>query len=571
MKHIYFSYIVSVATVMAMLISCQENEAIVHMDALADTLSLQELCEIKIPESQVPLFANLSDYDVIGKDNTRADGDELKSLFSLLDMEDIREGIIDGRRWRQTAFVQNKENIFALTDSNLEDFSKATILRKYLIETEDEDGVILEPYVVTMIIGSDFYHHRDKSSFDFLNKTNFDGVILFSDIEGELFDVRVYRNGMIYQGKAVKRDDNTGLNGDCVYVSLIENVSGNDTKMTRTMDETLDPAICIATRTIKIEVMETQFINVTMNDVGGGSAGKFETIMKVGARGGSPSAKLEPMYRVTLSVDNPDLGKITSGNGSYVSGTTVAILTEPTNILHGTQFDHWRGMLKGHGPSLICKVSQNINDVACWGERPCADSIRNLANPLLKMSIASPNTWGNYWTGTYGTDIRGYRIDEDGVPQPIGHFGIDLAADPGTKVYAMADGVINRIVDNAPNTNVNNSFGNIIEYTSYINGRQVMFRYAHLQYGNPVAVNPSSKNGDKYKVQDIVKMGDVIGYTGRTGNAWNVKNKHLHLEVYVDGIRVDPRNWINATYGSTQSALNAAKGAMTINLCDNKK
>ena len=135
----------------------------------------------------------------------------------------------------------------------------------------------------------------------------------------------------------------------------------------------------------------------------------------------------------------------------------------------------------------------------------------------------------------------------------------------------MADGVINRIVDNAPNTNVNNSFGNIIEYTSYINGRQVMFRYAHLQYGNPVAVNPSSKNGDKYKVQDIVKMGDVIGYTGRTGNAWNVKNKHLHLEVYVDGIRVDPRNWINATYGSTQSALNAAKGAMTINLCDNKK
>ena len=90
MKHIYFSYIVSVATVMAILMSCQENEAIVHMDALADTLSLQELCEIKIPESQVPLFANLSDYDIIGKDNTRADGDELKSLFSLLDMEDIR-------------------------------------------------------------------------------------------------------------------------------------------------------------------------------------------------------------------------------------------------------------------------------------------------------------------------------------------------------------------------------------------------------------------------------------------------------------------------------------------------
>ena len=555
---------------MAILMSCQENEAIVHMDALADTLSLQELCEIKIPESQVPLFANLSDYDIIGKDNTRADGDELKSLFSLLDMEDIREGIIDGRRWRQTAFLQNKENIYATIDSNSEDFTKATILRKYLIETENEDGGILEPYVVTMIIGSDFYHQRDKSSFDFLDKTNFDGVILFSDIEGELFDVRVYRNGMIYQGKAVKRDDNTGLSDDYVYVSLIENVAVNDTKMTRTMDETLDPAICIAERTIKIEVREVQFIDVTINnDIGGGSTRKFETIMKVGARGGSPSEKLEPMYRVTLSVDNPDLGKITSGNGSYVAGTTVAILTEPTNILHGTQFDHWRGMLKGHGPSLICKVSQDINDVACWGERPCADSTRNLANPLLKMSIASPNTWGNYWTGTYGDGIRVW-IDEDGGRHKQSHRGIDLAAEPGTKIYAMADGVITKIVDTAPAMNVERSFGNIIEYTSVINGHQVMFRYAHLQYGNPVAVNPSSENGDKYKVQDIVKMGDVIGYTGRTGNAWNVANKHLHLEVYVDGIRVDPREWINATYGTTQSALNAAKGAMTINLCDNK-
>jgi murein DD-endopeptidase MepM/ murein hydrolase activator NlpD len=94
------------------------------------------------------------------------------------------------------------------------------------------------------------------------------------------------------------------------------------------------------------------------------------------------------------------------------------------------------------------------------------------------------------------------------------HNGIDLAATSGTPVYATADGVVSR-------ADWYSSYG---LYISLEHGASLQTRYAHL---SRLAVAAG----------DTVKKGDVIGYVGSTGRS---TGPHLHYEVRVDGLAVNP-------------------------------
>ncbi|RIK48923.1 MAG: peptidase M23, partial [Chloroflexi bacterium] len=47
------------------------------------------------------------------------------------------------------------------------------------------------------------------------------------------------------------------------------------------------------------------------------------------------------------------------------------------------------------------------------------------------------------------------------------------------------------------------------------------------------------------QVGQSVNKGDVIGLVGGTGR---VTGAHLHWELWVNGIQVDPLDWLNQTY-----------------------
>ena len=94
------------------------------------------------------------------------------------------------------------------------------------------------------------------------------------------------------------------------------------------------------------------------------------------------------------------------------------------------------------------------------------------------------------------------------------HNGIDLAAPTGTPVYATADGVIGR-------ADWYSSYG---LYISISHGASMETRYAHL---SRLAVTAG----------ESVKKGDLIGYVGSTGRS---TGPHLHYEVRVDGLAVNP-------------------------------
>jgi len=112
------------------------------------------------------------------------------------------------------------------------------------------------------------------------------------------------------------------------------------------------------------------------------------------------------------------------------------------------------------------------------------------------------------------------------------HQGLDFTPGEGAPIYAIADGVISTHDDDM------GGFGNhvIISHGDLLgDGNQIDTLYAHMQH-NSVA----------WKVGDKIEVGDFIGTVGMTGTA---TGNHLHFEVHVNGVPVDPFAWLKANAG----------------------
>lgn len=94
------------------------------------------------------------------------------------------------------------------------------------------------------------------------------------------------------------------------------------------------------------------------------------------------------------------------------------------------------------------------------------------------------------------------------------HSGVDLAADYGTNVLAVADGIVLDCSYDA-------AYGYILTL-EHENGVQT--QYAHL-------------SEFLVKAEDAVRQGQIIAKTG--GSGWST-GSHLHLGVLIDGEAVDP-------------------------------
>lgn len=96
------------------------------------------------------------------------------------------------------------------------------------------------------------------------------------------------------------------------------------------------------------------------------------------------------------------------------------------------------------------------------------------------------------------------------------HKGMDFAAPTGTKVFASADGVIER-------AGRFSTFGNYIRIR---HSSKLSTAYAHLN-GYAKGIRPGIR----------VKQGQLIGYVGTTGRS---TGPHLHYEVMVNNVQVNP-------------------------------
>ena len=122
-----------------------------------------------------------------------------------------------------------------------------------------------------------------------------------------------------------------------------------------------------------------------------------------------------------------------------------------------------------------------------------------------------------------------------------GYLAGKLRAAVGTPVYAAEDGTVDWVQAwDGRSTSGNQSYGNLvrIRHADY-NGGKLQTLYAHLQ-------RVTVKNGQ------AVREGEVIGYSGNTGNS---TGPHLHFEVRLNGTRCNPLNWLDDDFSVARSTV----------------
>jgi len=105
------------------------------------------------------------------------------------------------------------------------------------------------------------------------------------------------------------------------------------------------------------------------------------------------------------------------------------------------------------------------------------------------------------------------------------HRGVDFVPGRGAPIYAIADGIVTQ-------QEYSGGYGEhaYIEHT--INGQTVISVYAHME----AASSP-------LEVGDRVEAGDFIGLVGNTGIS---TGPHLHFEIRIDGVYLDPFAYLQA-------------------------
>ncbi|MGD8981795.1 MAG: M23 family metallopeptidase, partial [Desulfobacterales bacterium] len=98
------------------------------------------------------------------------------------------------------------------------------------------------------------------------------------------------------------------------------------------------------------------------------------------------------------------------------------------------------------------------------------------------------------------------------------HKGLDIAGHKGTEIIATADGVVTFVGRNG-------SYGKMMKID---HGHGMITRYGHIQ-------KALKKRGE------AVKRGDVIALMGNSGRS---TGPHLHYEVLLNGLPVNPQKYI---------------------------
>lgn len=151
------------------------------------------------------------------------------------------------------------------------------------------------------------------------------------------------------------------------------------------------------------------------------------------------------------------------------------------------------------------------------------------------LAITSPFTPTQYWQGVFTspavypdqfTSRYGVRRTYRGIGTDLTiqgfHTGLDFAGGEGLQIFAPAAG---RVVFAAPLTV--RGYATIIDHGLGV--------YSGFWHQSQILVN----------VGDMVTQGQVIGLVGGTGR---VTGAHLHWEVWVNGVQVNPIDWLNQIY-----------------------
>lgn len=209
-------------------------------------------------------------------------------------------------------------------------------------------------------------------------------------------------------------------------------------------------------------------------------------------------------------------------------------LDKQIRVLANVDDKHNRGQILGIGGSpdlenrvmsrveadqkmLIANINRNVDQLTEDSNdqgRSYHELIRFLKEQK-SIREATPSLW----------PVRGWVTSEFGNrPSPLGgdrefHKGIDISARMGIQIVVPADGIVLE-------ASYDREMGHMIRIN---HGHGVVTWYGHLMKS---AVREGS----------LVKRGAVIGYIGNSGRS---TGSHLHYSVFLNGVPVNPRKYLN--------------------------
>ena len=567
------------------LCACVEEVFSLKNDSLKTAVDKGSFEDILVQRNNL-LFTNVKSSGTLSRTRSASDGSDLVSLESLLDRSKTETIVFKNYHIVQIPFKQSEEDGRAsLSDSDQGTFVEdiISVVRKFLVEISDTLSGTRRQIVATLVPTPDNCRIYGADSYSYINKETFEGVILYSDLDGSFRSVNSYGLRPIRDAYVI--DPKDSLNYYRVrYINVYETKGSTRGSVNGGQ---ITESVCVAE-------MPKEEDDGWMDDKGdddrwideeprggrsgGGTSGGSNSGSSAGGRGpntenvidscvvtGEYKPKKEEDDVIWYAVSLYSVGKgYTIGSGRYSNREHKYIVCEA--VPDGdAYFDRWTGDFNGRGEILEFLVNRDVTSTAYFASmtgdfndpldpanRPCFSKATKVGNPLNNMSIASPG-WSGLRGGTFGYVRNGGERF---------HNGLDLFAEEGTPVYAMIDGVISnsnytinqpdKKAEDYPNgyRGDKNSAGNRVYVEGRYDGQDVIIGYCHLQAGTPVAINP--RTGKMFKPGDAIYRGELLGYTGRTGNAYNVTNKHLHL-LY----KVKNSNGVNV-FANTEKIINGS-------------
>jgi len=167
-------------------------------------------------------------------------------------------------------------------------------------------------------------------------------------------------------------------------------------------------------------------------------------------------------------------------------------------------------------PTDMSELQQQINalKLAIELRREAQDEIHSLLTEEYSQQSSTPQGWPTKgWLTSYFGVRKGPFSGRERM-----HEGLDIAANTGTAVRATADGVVVR-------ARIDSTFGKMVMIDHGYGYRTI---YAH---NSRLRVKAGSR----------VKRGDPIAEVGNTGRS---TGPHLHYEVHLNGVPVNPRKFL---------------------------
>lgn len=193
--------------------------------------------------------------------------------------------------------------------------------------------------------------------------------------------------------------------------------------------------------------------------------------------------------------------------------TRLFLLQERADTIQ-TLLASWKGLREKIDASLPKKHKTSSNGTSSNGHHPIEEletSLASLREELERLIDSVPSRWPTSGRVSSGVGMRA----SPWTGKREFHAGLDIPNPIGTPVYAPADGTVKKIV-------VSREGGRTVVVD---HGRGVTTAYAHL-----------SKT--LVQKEDRIRKGQKIAQVGNTGKS---TSPHLHYEVRVHGIPIDPR------------------------------